>query len=958
MDETDNALHVQPPLGHTNWHDPTRETASGSNTLERGESTPTSFAPDHPTDEDPEWPQVLALCMSRLISTVRDTSICAHSTPSSLPGTIAEPTNPMRTERVGSTPDLSVTDREEGRPANRDTHQSHINGTDPDTSMRARGTHNSEQHCPGDLEMPPPTKTFNKVLPPDGHSNRQSLSPPTARPHAHPSSPPDEDGKPKRVADSERYHSSTHESPPVINHDNDHQTNCPHRTTAKANGTSAVPPLNSSTVSGLITEHEGSTNPRPIAPEEAMSTPVHPQANRLPIALAKSRSLLDKMCSDLITKFNKIKNIELHQYNVQHNITKSEALETVQSFVDTMDNKLPGEIDIAEIAITPLLQCVNRHYERIIKTQYQLMKENINKTHHSLMTENTVTIIKHTINHTIEEAIQSLTHYLRCKTPKHHTDAARTTCKIHTTTSHSKNNEQTTNPPRNNAHHNRPSKKDRLKKQVTTHSPNDCINPNCFQCASNNIVNMSKVQLTKTQILLLNKGLSFVPTTTNAEPMEIMKDFNAFTIKTKNKLRRMVNPPRPPKPNEEPTLFRKPTINSYHTNPQSLGPKALEDAFEAMRMEITKLDKHPTLNYNLTRKERQAMRELSTDHNLVINKADKGSTIVVRHRTDYIKEGLEHLSDTNTYVRLDRDYTPDITKIVKDTLQQLKTKGSLSPRMADYCLPPSTVRTAQIYFLKKIHKNPMGIRPIVSTVNSATANLAEFLDFYLQPIMKKLPAYLKDTTQFLCEIADIPIEKDTWLVTIDVKSLYTNIPNDQGIQACYRAWLKQESTDPQHPPAEVLRHLLEVVLKLNTFEFNEKHYLQQFGTAMGSKLAPAYVNTFMGDLEKSILENSPLKPTYYRRFIDDIFLIWPHSEIELMKFITYMNTVNTSIQFTHEKNQQEVVFLDVVVYKHHGTTDDEQPWTLNTKTHIKPTNKQLYVREDSYHPPARERESQ
>ena len=111
----------------------------------------------------------------------------------------------------------------------------------------------------------------------------------------------------------------------------------------------------------------------------------------------------------------------------------------------------------------------------------------------------------------------------------------------------------------------------------------------------------------------------------------------------------------------------------------------------------------------------------------------------------------------------------------------------------------------------------MGIRPIVSTVNSPTANLAEFLDHYLQPIMKSLPAYLKDTTQFLQEIANIKITRDTSLV---LKSLYTNIPNDEGIQACYEAWLKQGTSDPQHPPAEVLRHLLELVLKLNTLILN------------------------------------------------------------------------------------------------------------------------------------------
>ena len=218
--------------------------------------------------------------------------------------------------------------------------------------------------------------------------------------------------------------------------------------------------------------------------------------------------------------------------------------------------------------------------------------------------------------------------------------------------------------------------------------------------------------------------------------------------------------------------------------------------------------------------------------------------------------------------------------------------------------------------------------------------------------MKQLPAYLKDTTQFLCEITDIPVQIDTWLVTVDVKSLYTNIPNDEGIQACYEAWLTQETFDPQHPPAEVLRHLLEMVLKLNTFEFNDKHYLQKFGTAMGSKLAPAYANVFMGKLEDSILTDSPLKPIYYRRFIDDIFMIWPHPEKELEEFLTHMNGANDSIKFTHEKSKKEIVFLDTVVYK--GTNPSEQEHNtlkLEVKTHIKPTNKQLYVREDSYHPP-------
>ena len=114
----------------------------------------------------------------------------------------------------------------------------------------------------------------------------------------------------------------------------------------------------------------------------------------------------------------------------------------------------------------------------------------------------------------------------------------------------------------------------------------------------------------------------------------------------------------------------------------------------------------------------------------------------------------------------------------------------------------------------------MSLRPIVSQVGSATENLAAFLDYHLQPIVKELPAYLKDTTQFIREISELECDKNDMLVTVDVKSLYTCISNDQGLEACYRAWLKREMTDPQQPPAETLRHLLELVLKLNVLEFN------------------------------------------------------------------------------------------------------------------------------------------
>ena len=328
------------------------------------------------------------------------------------------------------------------------------------------------------------------------------------------------------------------------------------------------------------------------------------------------------------------------------------------------------------------------------------------------------------------------------------------------------------------------------------HTVENCLNPHCFTCAKNNIINLSDSTLTRNQILLLNKGLSFVPTAKNAPAHEILRDFNTITNKTKRKLKRLINPPRTPRPNDEPTLIRKTEQFNDNTNTQNLGPKPLEDAFLAMKNEIANIKETHTTKYNLTRGERLALTQLSSNHDLIINKADKGFTIVVRNRDEYIKAGLEHLSHKNTYISLERNYTNDVTHIITNTLKDLCTRGLISPNMKEYCLPPKSPRTALIYFLAKIHKNPIGIRPIVSTVNSATANLAECLDFYLQPIMKSLPAYLKDTGQFLEEISNIQVHKNTWLITVDVKSLYTNIPNDEGIQPAMKPGAGKNSLTP------------------------------------------------------------------------------------------------------------------------------------------------------------------
>ena len=242
----------------------------------------------------------------------------------------------------------------------------------------------------------------------------------------------------------------------------------------------------------------------------------------------------------------------------------------------------------------------------------------------------------------------------------------------------------------------------------------------------------------------------------------------------------------------------------------------------------------------------------------------------------------------------------------------------------------------------------MGIKPIVSSCVSPTENISQFLDYWLKPLMKALPSYLKDTSQFINEIKETHVDPNTLLVTIDVKSLYTSIPHSDGIKACKEALDSSVESLPDRPDPSVLSCLLEIVLKNNIFEFDGTVYKQLQGTAMGTKLAPAYANIFMGALELTILSHAPLKPSYYKRYIDDIFIIWPHSEADLKIFLQHMNTFHPSIKFTSEYDENKITFLDVNIYKGPTFLSTNK---LDIETHIKPTNKQAYIHAKSHHPP-------
>ena len=174
---------------------------------------------------------------------------------------------------------------------------------------------------------------------------------------------------------------------------------------------------------------------------------------------------------------------------------------------------------------------------------------------------------------------------------------------------------------------------------------------------------------------------------------------------------------------------------------------------------------------------------------------------------------------------------------------------------------------------------------------------------------------------------------------MDVKTLYPSIPRQQGMEACREALDKR--TD-KSITTEATMKMIQTVLENNIFSFNGKDYLQQTGTAIGSRLGRNYACTYMGKWEQELLLKAPVKPRMYVRYVDDIFGLWSGTEDELREFHTVANNIDNNIKVDLRLSDKEIEFLDVLVRCNNNK--------LETTIYHKPTDQHIYVHSTSEHP--------
>ncbi|XP_069483860.1 uncharacterized protein [Ambystoma mexicanum] len=115
---------------------------------------------------------------------------------------------------------------------------------------------------------------------------------------------------------------------------------------------------------------------------------------------------------------------------------------------------------------------------------------------------------------------------------------------------------------------------------------------------------------------------------------------------------------------------------------------------------------------------------------------------------------------------------------------------------------------------------------------------------------------------------------------------------------------------------------------------------------MGAAFAPSLAILFMSNFENQhiLCESNPFQKSIsnWKRYIDDIIFIWEGLENELLEFFSWLNQIDTNIQFTLEYSKNQVIFLDLII-KH-------QDGELKCCLHRKPSARNTLLHYTSDHP--------
>ncbi|VEN51651.1 unnamed protein product [Callosobruchus maculatus] len=147
------------------------------------------------------------------------------------------------------------------------------------------------------------------------------------------------------------------------------------------------------------------------------------------------------------------------------------------------------------------------------------------------------------------------------------------------------------------------------------------------------------------------------------------------------------------------------------------------------------------------------------------------------------------------------------------------------------------------------------------------------------------------------------------LISLDVTSLFTNIPKQLIINLITKYWKK--ICEFTNIPQTTFIEIINVCFDTSYFVFHGIFYQQLDGTAMGNPCSPVLANLVMEELIHTIIQSLDFEVPLIKLYVDDTILAIPADKVEHV--LNRFNSYHQKIQFTieYENSSSSIPFLDI-----------------------------------------------
>ena len=216
-------------------------------------------------------------------------------------------------------------------------------------------------------------------------------------------------------------------------------------------------------------------------------------------------------------------------------------------------------------------------------------------------------------------------------------------------------------------------------------------------------------------------------------------------------------------------------------------------------------------------------------------------TILVMDSEYYNSKLSEIVSDVTKFETCPQNQT----KITKDAINRAIADIKVSqPDVHKQLKITGDFYNGHLYGLPKIYKNATAppLRPIINMSVTVTHELAQYLNKQIRPYIDR-SHMISSSDELLIKLHDT-LHRNQVLASLDVESLFTNVPVETTIDIIIATAYNHHSLPPPQIDADVMRQLLKICTTATPF-FVQRHQLRSKGRSIHGLSTRSYLRGFL-----------------------------------------------------------------------------------------------------------------